>query len=111
MKVIVKKVYVCGEEFVLVKDKTQDGFIYYATIPSNEINENGNLKRCLTGGEMCALVNFLNESESKMIKEALKFRADKIAVNQFKLAHPEATEEEIIEFILTLDSQFRKTTR
>lgn len=111
MKVITKRVCICGEEFVLIKDKTQDGDTYYATIPLDQIDENGKLKKRLSGGEMCAIVNFLNESEGKMIYEALQFRKNKIVFRQYKLAHPNATEEEIVDFILTLDSQFRKLTK
>ena len=57
MKVVTKYVNIENREFVLIKDKSTDcngeTYEYYGTIPYEEINEQGRLKRLLNGFDMC----------------------------------------------------------
>ena len=52
MRVLTRHVVIENEEFVLIKDKTNDGKDYYGTIPYTELDNEGKMKRGLNGFEM-----------------------------------------------------------
>lgn len=98
MKVIVKKVVVENEYFVLIKDNSANGE-YYGTIPYSELDENGKMKRELNGNDMAIV--FLKDCVARIespICAAINKRQRRIPLDRF-IAEGH-TQEEIIQFIL-----------
>ena len=100
MEVVVKKVFIENEEFVLIKDNFTNG-AYYGTIPYKELDEHGNLKRVLNGYDMAVVL--LDECEKRNespIVAAIKERKRRIPLDKF-IAEGH-TQEEIARFILAM---------
>ena len=98
MKVVVKKVVIENEEFVLIKDSSSYG-VYYGTIPYSELDENGNLKRRLCGYDMAVvLLSKSIENNESPIVSAIEGRQRRISLDRFVAEGH--TQEEIIQFIL-----------
>ncbi len=99
MKVVVKRVLIENEEFVLVKDDSSNG-VYYGTISYGELDDNGKLKRQLNGYDMAIV--FLNDcverSESPIVG-AIKERERRIPLDRFVAEGH--SKEEIVRFILS----------
>ena len=98
MKVIVKRVVIENEEFVLIRDNSEHG-LYYGTIPYSELDENGKLKRQLNGYDMAIVFETAAHVESAMYK-AIKERQRRIPLDRF-IAEGH-TQEEIMQFILAM---------
>ena len=100
MKVIVKKVVIENEEFVLIKDNSANG-VYYGTIPYSELDENGKLKRQLNGYDMAIVLlsDSVERNESPLVS-AIKERQRRIPLDRFITEGH--TKEEIIQFILAM---------
>lgn len=62
MKVLTKCVSFENQEFVLIKDISPKGEVYYGTIPFTEIDERGHLKRVLNGFDMEISFNSISEA-------------------------------------------------
>ena len=98
MKVVVKKVVIENEEFVLVKDNSLYG-VYYGTIPYCEFDENGKLKRQLNGHDMAiVMLDKCVELGESPISAAIVERERRIPIDRF-IAEGH-TEQEIMQFIL-----------
>lgn len=93
MKVITKSVVIRNREFVLIED-TQNGHHFFGTIPYEELDENGRMKRALNGFQMC--IGYNN------IAEALKRREDAIKIDEWQAQNPNATEIDRINFIMSI---------
>ena len=84
MKVVTRMVEIEGQKFVLIKDKndlynspTKE---YYGTIPYDELNEEGRMKRALNGFEMCI---------ESTIAGAIQDRTNRILIDRFLKANPQ----------------------
>ena len=104
MEVLTKCVDFENEKFVLFKDKKaglpeyyKDGE-YYGTIPYTELDENGKLKRQLNGFE----IGIENSAEA-----ALRYRWKQIQLKKFEKAHPEASEEMLIQKAIELSNAIK----
>lgn len=53
MKVLVKRVTIENQDFVLIEDTDTQYGRFYGTIPYTELDEEGRMKRPLNGFEMC----------------------------------------------------------
>lgn len=98
MRVVVKRVVIENEEFVLIKGNSENG-VYYGTIPYSELDKNGNLKRQLNGYDMAIVFETVAHVESAMYK-AIKERQRRIPLDRF-IAEGH-TKEEIIQFIIAM---------
>lgn len=100
MKVVIKKVVIENEEFVLIKDNFASG-VYYGTIPYNELDENGKLKRTLNGYDMAiVLQDKCAEDNKSPICAAIEERTRRIPIDRF-IAEGH-TQQEITKFILAM---------
>lgn len=98
MKVVVKKVVIENEEFVLIKDNSANG-TYYGTIPYCELDEKGKLKRTLNGYDMAiVLLDKCVESGESPLCAAIEERKRRIPLDRF-IAEGH-TQQEILRFIL-----------
>ena len=86
MKVITNKAVIENKEFVLIED-TQNGKHFFGTIPYEEIDEHGSMKRTLNGFQMCI---------GDTIGDAIGTRSRAIKMAAWREAHPDATEIEIV---------------
>lgn len=83
MKTVVKKVTIEGMDFALVREPEWDADYQYGTVPYSEVDEDGRLKRVLSGFEMCAAAT---------PEEAIESREDVLLARKWKAEHPGATE-------------------
>lgn len=87
MTVLTKYVYIEDEEFVLVRGMYQDQQ-YFGTIPYSEIDEEGKMRRELTGSDIC--ISFLSAGE------AIEKRKWQLRMKRFRSSG--YTKEELDEF-------------
>lgn len=100
LKVIMKMVNIEGSEFVLVRFDSRDeqekewyGDHIYALINYEHLDANGCLNKPLTGGEM---------SFSGSAAEAIERKRNDLKARQWKAAHPDATDQDFMQYLLTL---------
>lgn len=83
MKTIIKKLTLMGESFALVQEPAWGEDYQYGTIPYSEVDENGRIKRVLSGFVMCCAAS---------PEEAIEQREDVLLARKWKAEHPGATE-------------------
>lgn len=99
MEVITKCVVIENEKFVLIRDKKEGlpecykNGEYYGTIPYEELDEHGKLKRQLNGFEI---------GIEASAGEALRYRMLRIRLKKFDEENPGASEETRIKKIIEL---------
>lgn len=84
MKVLTKYVSIEGEEFVLIQDKTNEGRVYFGTIPYTELDESGRMKRALNGKEISISFNNAAEALENRKKDILLGRLFKKYIAQYE---------------------------
>lgn len=97
MRVITVYLKIKDKSFVLVREPSW-GDLKYGTIPHNELDENGRLKRPLNGFEMCAARN---------ISEAIEKRELQIDVEKWMEEHTDADEQERLEAIISIGGNIK----
>lgn len=70
MKVLVKRVTIQNEDFVLIEDTDKKYGRFFGTIPYSELDSEGRMKRPLNGFEMCV--------SGKSRGDCIRRRAEKI---------------------------------
>ena len=100
LKVITKHVYIEGSEFVLVRFDSRDdnekewyGDHVFALINYEHLDANGCLNKPLTGGEMAF---------SGSPAEAIERKRNDIKAIQWRDAHPGYTDQEFMQYLMTL---------
>ena len=92
MRVITIHLKIKDKSFVLVREPNW-GELKYGTIPYDEFDETGRLKRPLNGFEMCI---------ARSIGEAIEKRELQIDVEKWMEEHPDADEQERLEAIISI---------
>lgn len=80
MKVLVKRVVIEGQDFVLIEDTDNNYGRFYGTIPYSELDEEGKMKRALNGFEMCVS----KKSRGDCVCRRAESIVSKRLLNQFK---------------------------
>lgn len=97
MRIITKHLKIEGKSFALVCEPHW-GDLKYGTIPHDELDETGRLKRPLNGFEMCI---------ARSIGEAIEKRELQIDVEKWMEEHPDADEQERFEAIVSIGGNIK----
>lgn len=102
MKIVTKRVLIENEKFVLIsfdarldEEKEWYGDRIYALVNYEHLDANGCLNKPLTGGEM---------SFSGSPAESIERKHNDIKARKWRNAHPGYTDQELMQYILTLYS-------
>ena len=103
MKVLVKRVTIENQDFVIIEDTDKNYGKFFGTIPYTELDEEGRMKRPLNGFEMCV--------SKKSRGDCVCRRAESIVSKRLMKLYKEQGHDEYTAISMILESEEYKKIR